>query len=126
MNLTRIALASICGFVAYFIVGGAIFGLFPSLRNEFLKFPAVYRDQQGQMSHMPIGMAFMFLSILALTLLYSFSYSQPVGLAAGARSGALFGLLVGVFVVGSFVVHNFVNLQIGVKLTVQQAVAYFL
>jgi hypothetical protein len=34
--------------------------------------------------------------------------------------GARFGALIGVFALGSLVVHNDVNLQIGVKLTVQQ------
>lgn len=60
MNLSRIALAALGGFVAYFILGGLAFGLFPSLRNEFFKYPAVYRPQEGQMSHMPAGMAAMF------------------------------------------------------------------
>jgi hypothetical protein len=60
MNLSRIALAALGAFVAYFVLGGLAFGVFPSLKNEFLKFPAVYRSQQGQMSHMPAGMAGMF------------------------------------------------------------------
>ena len=43
-----------------------------------------------------------------------------VGLAAG------FGALIGIFVVCVFAIHNYVNLNIGVKLTVYQSVAYFL
>jgi hypothetical protein len=125
MNLTRIALASLGGFAAYFVLGGLSFGLFPSLKNEFLKYPAVYRSQQGQMSHMPAGMAAMFLSILALAVIYSMLYPGASGLAEGARLGAIFGLLIGVFAVGSFVVHNYVNLNIGLKLTLQQGAAYF-
>jgi hypothetical protein len=39
MNLSRIALAALAGFDAYFILGGLTFGLFPSLRNEFLNTP---------------------------------------------------------------------------------------
>lgn len=66
MNLSRIALAGLGGFVAYFIVGGLSFALLPSLKTEFLKYPAVYRSQQGQMSHMPVGMAAMLVSILSL------------------------------------------------------------
>jgi len=38
--------------------------------------------------------------------------------------GARFGALIGLFAIGSFVVHNYVNLQIGLKLTVQQGMAY--
>ena len=35
------------------------------------------------------------------------------------------GALIGVFAVGSFVVHNYVNLQIGIGLSVRQGIAYF-
>ena len=41
------------------------------------------------------------------------------------RQGAIFGALIGVFSVCSFVIHNYVNLNIGLKLTVEQAIAYF-
>jgi hypothetical protein len=125
MNLSRIALAALGGFATYFVLGGLAFGLFPSLKNEFLKYPAVYRSQQGQMSHMPSGMAAMFVSILALAVLYAMFYQGASGLADGARRGAMFGALIGIFTVGSFVVHNYVNLNIGLKLTLQQAAAYF-
>jgi len=37
MNLSRIALAALGGFVAYFVLGGLTFGLLPSLKSEFLK-----------------------------------------------------------------------------------------
>jgi hypothetical protein len=125
MNLTRIVLATLGGFVAYFLLGGLAFGLLPSLRNEFLKFPAVYRTQEDIKNHMPAGMAAMFVSVLALAVIYSMLYQGATGLADGARLGAIFGVLVGVFAVGSFVVHNYVNLNIGLKLTLQQAAAYF-
>jgi hypothetical protein len=64
MNLTRIALASVAAFFAYFAVGGLVFGLLPWMRNEYLKYPNVYRSQEGIKSTMPIGMAFMFLAIV--------------------------------------------------------------
>jgi len=125
MSLLRILLAGLGGFAAYFVVGGLSFALFPSLKSEFLKYPAVYRPQQGQMSHMPAGMAAMFLSMLALAVIYALLYQGGFGVAEGARLGALLGSLIGVFAIGAFVVHNYVNLNIGLKLTVQQAVAYF-
>jgi uncharacterized membrane protein len=126
MNLTRIVLATLGGFAAYFVVGGLAFGLVPSLKSEFLKYPAVYRSQQGQMSHMPGGMAAMFVSIIALAVLYAMLYQGGSGIGDGARMGAIFGALIGIFAVGSFVVHNYVNLNIGLNLTIQQAVAYFI
>lgn len=121
MNLTRVALASIAAFFAYFAVGGILFGLFPLMRNEFLKYPNVYRSKEGIKSTMPVGMAFMLLAITVLVVLYAMLYQGGSGISEGARFGALIGL----FAIGSFVVHNYVNLQIGVKLTVQQGIAYF-
>jgi hypothetical protein len=66
-------------------------------------------------------MAAMFVAILALATLYA--WQVPV--SPGPAAGALFGTLIGVFSVGSFVVHNYVNLNIGLKLALQQAVVYF-
>ena len=125
VNFTRIALAAIGGFVAYFVLGGLAFGLFPSLRNEFLKYPTIYRSQDAMKSVMPGGMAAMFVGIAMLAVLYAMLCRGGSGIAEGARSGAIFGVLIGVFAICAFVVHNYVNLQIGLKLTAQQAVAYF-
>jgi len=121
MNVSRIALAALGGFVAYFVLGGLSFAVSPSLKNEFLKYPAVYRPQEGQMRFLPAGMVAMFVAMLALAAIYAMLYQGGSGLAIGAR----FGALIGVFVVGAFVVHNYVNLNIGLKLTLEQAVAYF-
>ena len=44
---------------------------------------------------------------------------------SGVAEGARFGVLIGVFAVCAFVVHNHVNLNIGLKLTLEQAAAYF-
>jgi hypothetical protein len=125
MNLLRLILASFGGFAAYFVLGGLIFSLIPSLKSEFLKYPNIYRDQQGQMSHMPLGMAAMFLSMLVLAVLYAQMYQGGASLGSGLMEGARFGALIGLFAIGSFVLHNYVNLQIGLALTVQSAVAYF-
>ena len=57
MNILRLILATAGGFLAYFIIGGLLFGLIPSLKSEFLKYPDVYRPLEGQMNHMPVGMA---------------------------------------------------------------------
>lgn len=121
MNFTRVALASLGGFVAYFAFGGITFGLLPWLKNEYTKYPNVYRSQEGIKSTMPIGMAFMFLSMVVLTILYAMLYQG----GSGAVEGARFGALIGLFALGAFVVHNYVNLQIGVRLTVGQGIAYF-
>ena len=119
MNLSRIALAALGAFVVYFVVGGIAFGVFPSLRTEFLKYPAVYRSQEGIKSVMPVGMAAMFVGMVVLAVLYAMQYQAGSAVAGGAR----FGALIGVFAICAFVVHNYVDQNIGGKLTLQQAVA---
>jgi hypothetical protein len=121
MNYARILLASVCAFVTYFIYGGILFGALPWLRSEFAKYPAVYRSQEGIKSVMPLGMLAMFVALVAIAVLYAMVYSGGSGIVEGAR----FGALIGIFAIGSFVVHNYVNLNIGLKLTIQQSLAYF-
>ena len=121
MNYSRIALATLGGTVAYFFVGFLLFAILPFMVNEFRKYPAVYRAQDEIKKVMPAGMLAMLIAIGALAVLYALMYRGGSGLV----EGALFGALIGVFAIGSFVVHNYVNLQIGWKLTVLQAVAYF-
>ena len=120
MNLLRLALAAVGAFVAYFAVGGLAAGV-PALRSEFRKYPAVYRSQDSMKSVMPAGMIAMFFAILALAVIYAKLYHAGDGVA----EGALFGALIGVFALGAFVLHNYVNLNIGLKLTLQQALIYF-
>ncbi len=64
----------------------------------------------------------MLLSMLALALLYALLYQGGSGLVQGLR----FGALIAAFALGSFVLHNHVNLNIGLRLTLSQAVAYSL
>jgi hypothetical protein len=121
MNYLRVGLASAGAFVAYMVIGAIAFAALPSLKKEFSKYPAVYRSHEGQMSHFPIGMAAMFFSMVVLTVLYAKLY--PAG--AGLAQGATFGALIGLFVVGAFVLHNYANLNIGFTLTGFSAIAYF-
>jgi hypothetical protein len=121
VNYLRIGLAAVGAFVAYMAVGALMFVALPSLKSEFLKYPAVYRDHDGQMSHFPVGMAAILFSMAVLAVLYAKIYRVGSGLA----NGAVFGALIGLFVVGAFVLHNYANLNIGVRLTTISAVAYF-
>jgi hypothetical protein len=74
------------------------------------------------MSHMPVAMAEIFVSMFVLAVLYALAYQGGSGLMEGARFGALIGL----FAICAFVLHNYANLNIGLKLALQQSVAYFL
>jgi hypothetical protein len=122
VNVPRVVLASVGGFVAYFAFGAVVFGVIPQLREEFAKYPSVYRSQEAMVNVMPVGMAAMFVAVVALAVLYALLYRGGSGLVEGARFGALIGL----FAVCAFVLHNYVNLNIGVGLTLQQATVYFL
>ena len=122
VNYGRILLAAIGGFVAYFAFGFLVFGALPLLREEYAKYPTVYRNQDGIKRAMPIGMAAMFVASAVLAGLYAMSCQRGFGPLEGARFGALIGL----FAVCSFVLHNHVNLNIGWALTWKQAIAYFI
>jgi len=64
----------------------------------------------------------MLLSMVALAVLYAWLYKG----GTGVKEGAIFGALIGVYSIGSFVLHNYVNLNIGLRLTVYSAIAYML
>ena len=122
MNYGRLVLATVGGMVGYFIAGFAIFGLAPQMANEFQKHSAIYRSREGQTAAMPVGMAAMLVAILIVAVLYTMVYRGGSGVAEGAR----FGVLIGLFVVCAFVLHNYMLLNIGLRLTLMQAVAYFI
>jgi hypothetical protein len=53
-------------------------------------------------------------------------YAKIYPAAGGIVSGAYLGALIGLFSVCMFVIHNYVNLNIGLKLTLYQSIAYFI
>jgi hypothetical protein len=57
------------------------------------------------------GLAAMFVSILALAVMNAMLYQGNSRVAEGGRLGVIFSALIGFFAVGSFVVHNYVNLK---------------
>jgi hypothetical protein len=122
MNYARIALASLGAVVAYFAYGFAMFAAWPSMKTEFLKYPNVYRPRESMMKLMPIGMIFIVISIVVVAIL--FAKINPLG--GGIIPGLTLGALIGIFMVSVFVVHNYVNLNIGLTLTVYQGIAYFI
>ena len=121
MNYLSLALAALGGTVASFAVGFLMFWLVPGLIKEAHKFPAVFRPKDEMMKVMPIGLIATFLSTLAVAVIFAMIHHGGSGITEGAR----FGVLIGIFVVCAFVLHNYVNLNIGPKLALGQAVAYF-
>jgi hypothetical protein len=120
MNYSRIALAGLGATVAYFALGFLLLALLP-LADEVRRFAAVYRPEDSMMRVAPVGMVAMLLSMIALAALYAFAFRAGSSIAQGIR----FGFFVGVFGAGSFVLHNYVSLNIGLRLALLQAVAYF-
>jgi hypothetical protein len=122
MNYTRLALAALGGMVASFAFGFLMLWLVPALINEGHKYPAVFRPKEEMMTVMPIGLVATFIAILVAAIIFAMIHKGGSGIMEGAR----FGVLIGIFVVCAFVLHNYVNLNIGMKLALGQAVAYFL
>ena len=122
MNYSRLGLAALGGVVAYFAFGALLFVLLPQLINEARKHPALFRPEEQMKTFMPVGMVGTIIAVLIAAVLYTMTYQSGFGAASGAR----FGILMGLFVVCGFVLHNYANFNISLKLTIGQAVAYFL
>ena len=121
MNYSRLALAALGGMVAYFAFGFLVLWLVPALINESHKYPAVLKKKKKMMAVMPIGLVATFMAILVVAIIFALIHQGGSGTTEGAR----LGVLIGIFVVCAFVLHNYVNLNIGLKLALGQAVAYF-
>jgi hypothetical protein len=121
MNYSSLALAALGGTVASFAFGFLVFWLVPALINEAHKYPDVFRKPEEMKTVMPIGLVATFMAILVAAII--FAMLHPGG--SGTMEGARFGVLIGIFVVCALVLHNYVNLNIGLKLALGQAVAYF-
>ena len=92
------------------------------MADEVRQFAAVYRPEESMMRVAPVGMVAMLVSMMALAALYASAFRGGSSIAQGMR----FGVLVGVFAAGSFVLHNYVSLNIGLRLALLQAAAFFI
>jgi len=120
MNYLRLTLAALVGLFVYFAFGFIVFGLL--LSGSYREYPALFRSAESIQRLFPLGIAATFVAILVVAVLYAGIYRDGSALAQGTRLGALIGL----FSVCGFVIHNYVNLNIGLKLTIEQAIAYFI
>jgi hypothetical protein len=120
MNYSRLGLAVLGGTVASFAFGFLVLWLVPALFEEGHKYPAVFRPKEEMMTVMPIGIVATFISILVVAIIFAMIRQGGSDTTEGAR----FGVLIGIFVVCN-VLHNYVNLNIGLKLALGQAAAYF-
>ena len=121
MNYSRLALAALGGTVASFAFGFLVMWLVPALFEEVQKYPAVFRPKEEMMGVMPFGFFASFIAVIVVTVIFALSYQGGSGVTEGAR----LGILIGIFAVCN-VLHNYVNLNIGLRLALGQAAAYFL
>ena len=117
MNYARLAVTSIAATVVYFVLGGLVFALTP-LADEFRQYPALYRSMEAMQAHMTVGLISNLVAIFVAVVLFAMTSQR------GALAGMRFGLLVGLFVVCGFVFHNYVNLNIGLRLTLLQGLSF--
>ena len=120
MNYSRLGLAALGGTVASFTVGFLLIWLVPALMEEGRKYPTVFRPREEMMSVMPYGFLAAAISILVVTIIFAMIHQGGSGTTAGLR----LGVLIGIFAVCN-VAQNYTNLNIGLKLALGQAAAYF-
>ena len=60
--------------------------------------------------------------IVVVAILYAKTYTA----GGGIISGIYFGTFIGLFSVCTFAIHNYMNLNIGLTLTIYQSIAYFI
>jgi hypothetical protein len=122
VNYVRIALAILGATVAYFGCGFILFAALPGMKREFLKYPNVYRSNDAMMKVMPYNMVAILVSIVVVAVVYA--NMHPTG--GGIVAGVALGVLMGIFAVCTFVIHNYVFLNIGASLAIYEAVTYFI
>ena len=120
MNYSRLGLAALGGTVASFAFGFLVLLLVPALLEEAHKYPAVFRPREEMLAVMPVGLVATFIAILVVAIIFAMIRHGRWGITKGAR----LGVLVGVFAVCN-ALHNYMNLNIGLKLALGQAAAYF-
>ncbi len=119
MNLTRLVLAILAALVAYFIVG-ALFFLVPAMSQEFAQYPAIFRSGEAINSVMAVGVLGIVLAIGAAAVI--FARMHPAG--AGLREGLKFGGILAILQLGSVVLHSYMLLNVGWRLSALQGLAY--
>jgi hypothetical protein len=102
MNYTRLALAALAATVADFVYGFVVFGNL--MTSSFLSQGGLYRAAADQMAYMPIGAAALLLAITAATMLFAASAFRGLG------GGLWFGLLLGIFAIGTNVVVDYATM----------------
>jgi hypothetical protein len=119
MNYGRAAVAALVGTLIYYMIGFFTEGWL--FRGDFASYSAVYRSTGAVMRYMPLGMVFSFIGAFVVATIYARVRLGKSGVLEGTRLGAL----IGIFVACVFVGTNYVVLNIGGKLALEQGVGAF-
>ncbi len=115
MNYPRLVLAAVAALVVFFAWGFLTEGWL--IRKDFAPSAALYRTSDLQMKYMPLGLASIFVALLAAVVLYA----GWCGDTYGAVRGLQFGLLMGVFVACIHPISNLVTMNMNTKLGLEIA-----
>jgi len=120
MNHIRVLAAAVAATLVFFIYGFLVHGLL--IAKDYIPYPAgVYRVGEDGRSHMPFGLAGLFVAILVFAVIYAKTYT-----GGGPLAGARLGLLFGVFMAGAFVAVNYATIYITSRLARELAISELL
>jgi hypothetical protein len=116
MNYTRIVISAVAATVVFFIYGFVVHGWL--IARDYIPYPeGVYRSGDEARSHMPLGLAGLFIAILVFATIYAKVHQDGSAVWEGARLGLLFGI----FMAGAFVAVNYATVEISGKLALELA-----
>ena len=118
MNYVRLVAATAAAAVLFFTYGFLVHGML--IAKDYLPYPeGVYRSGESAQSHMPFGLAGIFMAILVFAMIYAITSAGKGSVGEGARLGLLFGI----FMVGAFVGVNYGTIQISGKFALELALS---
>ncbi len=77
--------------VAYFVSGFILFAALPGMKTEFLRYPGVYRTDDGMRKLMPYNLIGILVSVAVVAVLYAKIYPAGGGMVAGVCLGRAHG-----------------------------------
>jgi hypothetical protein len=113
MNCSRLGLAALGGTVRAFCLRFlSVVACCQFLIHESRKYPPVYRTKEDMRTVRSIGIVATFIAILVVAIIFATIHQGGSDTTEGTR----FGVLIGIFAGCAFVLHNYVNLNIELKL----------
>jgi hypothetical protein len=119
VNYGRAAVAALVSTLVYYMVGFFTEGWL--FRGDFAPYAAVYRSSDTVMRYMPMGIVFSFVGAFVVAVVYARLARETNRVVEGLRLGALIGVFVACACVGA----NYVVLNIGGKLAIEEAAGSF-